>query len=216
MLVDIVRAAYHEVGVEVEFKCFPWARAMQQTQDGSIDITFPWSRNKEREKLFLYSSTVMLGQHVLFHLKSRSFPELNQKITLEGLSRYKVGGTIGYYYGPMMKQYDEQFGIERAVSDKNNLKKLVRGRIDLFIAEFMVGYYLISQLPDHTSALLTNIPVALTSRTLHLLVGKKGKNPDQVLSLFEKGLKAIRENGTEKKILEENVLPGMALPRVAK
>ncbi|WP_108651936.1 substrate-binding periplasmic protein [Dongshaea marina] len=149
VLIDVVRAAYAEVAVSASFECFPWARSFSLTREGVYDTSFPWSRSAERQKIFYFSEPVISDYSVFFHLKNRSFPKLSTELNIENLSPYKIGGTIGYYYGPLLEEFDEKFGLQRAKSDELNFKKLLRGRIDLFPINFQVGYYLLSKLPPN-------------------------------------------------------------------
>ncbi|WP_108652699.1 substrate-binding periplasmic protein [Dongshaea marina] len=214
-LIDTVTAAYREVGVTLLAKCFPWARAFNLTREGIYDVTFPWYKNDEREQHFLFGSRVSLVNETLFHLKRRSFPELAETITVDKLKNYKIAGTIGYSYGPLMAEFDKAFGLERAISDTNNFKKLLRDRIDLFVMDFQVGYHLLAKLPYSQRVQITNIQQTVYNNEQYLLVGKKNPEAAQIITLFNRGMGIIRSNGTEEEIFERYMLPSIRVMETA-
>ncbi len=82
---------------------------------------------------FLYSDAVVPSKFAFFHLKGSNF-DWNSYEDLRGI---RIGGTLEYAYS---KEFDaaEKAGIiktNRAPSDEIGLKKLLKGRIEVFPGE---------------------------------------------------------------------------------
>ena len=105
---------------------------------GGGTVLAVWSETEERKKDFYYTDALAYQKMYLFHLKSFPF-DWN---TLEDLRDIKIGGTVEYSYG---EDFDaaENAGIifiDRAPTDEQGLRKLLKGRIQVFTGEVMVTY----------------------------------------------------------------------------
>ncbi|WP_108650128.1 substrate-binding periplasmic protein [Dongshaea marina] len=210
LLIEIVEAAFKEQKIAISFSCYPWARAMKLTQARVHDVTFPWLKTKQRQKNFTYSIPIAPIQYVFFHLKNRSFAELGKELTEDKLRRYSIGGTFGYSYGPLLDRYDQNIGLNRAKSDVANFKKLLRGRIDLFPADFQVGYYLLSSFKPAERMQITNLPANILRKNTYLLVSRQHPDAPQLLSAFASGMQQLKEKGIEERILSRYMVPEVA------
>ncbi|WP_108651937.1 substrate-binding periplasmic protein [Dongshaea marina] len=210
MAVELVETAYQEVGIRVEFKCYPWGRVYNLARESAVDLTFPYLRNQDREQDFHYVAPMLAIKEVFFHLKSRSFSDLMDKegeLTVEDLKPYKIGGTIGYRYGELIDEYDGKYGLSLGKTANLNFKKLIRGRIDLFVESFIVGYYEVSLLEPPFRELITNLPLPISTEKLYLIVSHKHPRRQEISKLFIRGLTMARAKGVKQKLLEKYTLP---------
>ncbi|ODN43268.1 substrate-binding periplasmic protein [Piscirickettsia litoralis] len=186
----IVTDAFAAVGIGVEYKWYPWKRAYKIALDGKSDGSFPWSKVAKREKDFAYSNPIIISKTVFYHLKSKpftwsSYDDLKGKI---------VGGSLGYSYGTQFEAEVKKklFKYQVAKTDIINLKKLLKGRIDVFPCSIEVCDGLIKQLGSEAADKLTyNKEKPLAESSYYLIVAKKLKKHKEIINKFNEGLKLI-------------------------
>ncbi|MEE2745126.1 MAG: amino acid ABC transporter substrate-binding protein, partial [Bdellovibrionota bacterium] len=55
--VHVVTKAFEKVGIKVKYKFLPWAKGMTEAKKGKkVDGAILWLKNKDREKIFEYST----------------------------------------------------------------------------------------------------------------------------------------------------------------
>jgi len=91
----IIKQAFSLEGIEVQWKFYPWARAMLVAEDSQCDGTAVWASSKERQEKFFYSVPIISNQTHFLHLKSKPLDWQ----TLDDLHNLLIGSTIGYFYG---------------------------------------------------------------------------------------------------------------------
>ena len=192
----IVTEAFAAAGIKTEFGWFPWKRAFQLAGREKWDGSMIWSRSPDREKDFLYSDAVIEVSDVFFHLKSYSF-DWKSWDDLKGL---KIGVTTGYLYGEAFQQAQKsgQIKVFQVTTDLQNLKKLLKKRIDVFVVAQDVGYELLRRhFSSQQAQLFTSHPkpVRPSMANLHLLLSKRNPDHKNRMTVFNKGLKEIKANG---------------------
>lgn len=191
----IITEAFLLENIKVKYGFFPWKRSLELAKKGKgWGGSGIWSKTKDREPFFLFSDPVMVKQIVFFHLKTT---ELNWE-KLSDLKDYKIGGTIGYKYHPPFERAERKgiLNIERVRSDDMNFKKLLKGRISLFICDFTIGYATLNKLFDRdTTALFTNNPRSVVKSYNSLILSKKLPGSRELMKRFNMGLKKLRASG---------------------
>jgi polar amino acid transport system substrate-binding protein len=200
----IVTEAFKLVGIDVTYEYVPWERGYILAKQGDIAGQLLRSRNAEREKYFLFSDPIMETESSYFHLKSFPFDWK----TIDDLKGLVIGGTIGYNYGDDFNKA-EKYGdidVSRVNNDLQNIKKLILGRIDIFPVNTDVGYYLIHKhLTPEQGALLTHHKKPYIEKgNMFLLLSKKFKNSEDILKLFNKGLKLLSSSGKIELYIKES------------
>jgi polar amino acid transport system substrate-binding protein len=134
--VHIVTEAFTLVSVEVEYGFFPWKRSFILAKEGIWDGSVVWSDSEDRRKDFLYSDSVVPQTTAFFHLKNTKF----DWDTYDDLRDDRVGGTLEYFYGTKFDEAEAAgiFKSNRAPDDETGLRKLLKGRIDVFPGTIMV------------------------------------------------------------------------------
>lgn len=191
----VISEAFKHEGFKVEYTYYPWARNYKQGQKGDFHATAFWYHSEEREKLFYYSNPLYAEDVVFFHLKTTKFKEWD---TLENLGQYRIGITRGYTYTPEIWEAQKKGNLNIVVSnsDKINFKMLLRKRTDLFIMATVAGYSLLQKELSMTHMqTLTYNPKPLFSSEGHLLFPKVRPDAQDLLKVFNKGLKALKNNG---------------------
>lgn len=186
----LVQAAFCEVGIEVEFGWFPWSRSLKLAIEGSWQASSVWAFTPDRAKDLVYSDPLVAGEDVLYHLEGTRFDWQE----IDDLRAWKIGGTIGYSYpGLRTEKGDFQIHLERAPSDLLNFRKLLAGRIQVFIADRWVGDYILNHhFSDAERARIVRHPKAITTIEYYLVFSKKHKSAASLVQAFNRGLASLK------------------------
>lgn len=200
----IVRNAFALEGVEVQFRYYPWSRALDMNKKGLFHGTAPWYITEDRKKLFLYSEDYICRiSTVFFHLKTFVF---NWKDYKDIGSRFKIGGTIGYLYSEGFQKAikDKTINVEWVATDELNLKKLFKRRIDIFPNDIMAGYAKVYELfPKQISEMVTNHPRMIKDDPAYLMISKEIPNSEELVKKFNRGLSKLKASGQFDKYYDE-------------
>lgn len=190
----LVRDIFAEAGYEVEFNFLPWKRAYREAAAGKHDATAIWMYAADREQDFAYSDPVMNERFVLFYRKDAPI----QWNRMEDLSGLRLGGSIGYSYGPKFDRAAENgiLDVEWVASPELNFRRLLFGRIDAFPEEINVGYYILRRETGREEASqITHHPASVSENQSFLLFPKDEPDTEKLRTIFNRGLKAFREDG---------------------
>ncbi len=121
----------------------PWKRAIDLVRQGKADgIASIWKK-PEREAFLVYPQ-IPFYYEVIGIYKKKDFGlnyQIGQYDTLEGL---KIGAVLGFAW-PQDFIRNKNYLLLEEPSDKQNLLKLAKDRLDLVLSDSAVGAYLIKQ-----------------------------------------------------------------------
>jgi polar amino acid transport system substrate-binding protein len=199
----IVTEAFAKSNLKVKYGYFPWKRSYKYAESGDWDGTFLWFDTPERRKLFYVSNPIIDIKYVFFHLKSYSFDWK----TVDDLRGIKIGGTLEYNYGESFQKAEKEKKIQvyRVSSDKQNLKKILYGRIQIFPNDLDAGLHILNNnfTPEEVK-LFTYHPLPVKAAPHCLLLSKKNRKNKELLELFNKGLKVLKDTGKFDQYLAES------------
>ncbi|WP_020409989.1 substrate-binding periplasmic protein [Hahella ganghwensis] len=194
----IVKDAFAEEGIEVEYVFLPWKRGYEEAKKGVYAGTLIWGYNDERAKDFLYSDTVATLGTSLFYNKSKPIDWSKP----EDLSQYRIGGIIGYAYGIEDLEKSGAVKIERIDNDQGNYRKLAAGRLDIVLEDTEVGleslarYGLADKIEPHQKT--------LEPRKYSVIFSKNHPKAQELMEAFNRGLKKVIDDGRYDKYLQES------------
>ncbi|MBU2705666.1 transporter substrate-binding domain-containing protein [Zooshikella marina] len=201
----LISDIFAEIGVKVTYRFNPWARSMEDARQGLVDGTFLWYKTADREQDF-YISEQPIGyiSFVFFHLRDKVFDWRS----FDDLKGVRVGATIGYNYGePFMEM--EQKGklhVIRSKSDLQNLRMLLKGRIDIFPHDLTVGYYEIhNTFSKKEASLFTHHSKALQNKGAYLMLSKKSIKNKEWIGLFDEALTRFIKQGKFRQYYEDDL-----------
>ncbi len=188
----IVNIVCKEMGVEPEYRFYPWRRCYDSVLKGRVWAAFPYSHTNERAKEVWFSNLLSCSKSVFFYyehdkIKQYQFNKLND------LKNYKVGGVIGYYYEEMFK--DAGLAIDYVNKEISGLEKLKLGRIDLMPFNESVGKHLIRNHFTNETDKFKTLSKPLDISPLHLIASKTYSGSDVLLDRFNKAIKRCVEKG---------------------
>jgi len=198
----IVSEAFKLENITIEWGFFPWKRSYVLAQKGVWDASAVWWPSPETKENFLVSSPVVKTSFVFFHLKNYKF----QWKSMQDVHDQEIGFTRGYDYGKefMSALKDKKINIQVSNSDELNFKKLLKGRIDIFPNDLLVGSSQIrNNFSDEEAKLFTSHPKQFSKNTLNLIICKHCENGQYFLEKFNSGLKKLIKSGRLKQMYKD-------------
>lgn len=200
IMIDIVREACKYSGVDVEFLTYPTARGIFMVKEGLIDGIMPKYKTQERAREFSFSDSIVTGTAKFIYIKGRNIPEKFQWEKLADFTKYKVGGTVGYWYIDEFKKAG--VNIDEVVTNDQNIKKLYAGRIDTFVIDEMVATFLISKYfekEEREQFAMVEKPEKVEN--LYLMAAKENSRALEKIKMLNSGIKKLKETGEYEKII---------------
>ncbi|MGE8295974.1 MAG: substrate-binding periplasmic protein [Pseudomonas sp.] len=181
---DVVREMFKRAGIGYTLTLrFPWDRLYRLTLDKPNYGLFSTTYTPERQPLFKWVGPLANTGWVLL-----AAPGNDIKVSsLKDAAKYRIGA----YKNDAVSQHLESQGLEpiNALRDQENVKKLVRGQIDLWATTDPVGRYLAKQ--EDVSGL--NTVLRFNDAQLYLALNKD--TPDEVVERLQKALDQMRAEG---------------------
>jgi len=203
----IVAEAFKNEGIDVEYKFYgdSWKRAYKDAKDGNVDGSLVWSKAPEREKDMYYSTEAVINdkRDMFFYRKGVSI----KSNKLSDLKHLKFGGVLGYNYGDEFTKLEKSgvIKVERTGNDKNNLKKLAKGRVDIVIIGELNGMELINKTLSKADAKKIEMyKKPFRAKPYYLILSKKKGNSKELIKKFDKGLRKLKKDGKYNKYIKES------------
>ncbi len=127
--VDIVKEIQKRVGSHEEIEVFPWARAYSMALEEENIVLFSTTYTKERKDLFKWICPLVTKRDILVAKKSSGIV-IN---SLEDAKKVKRIGTIRDDSKERLLKSQGFTNLEPVSDEQNNAKKLILGRIDLWV-----------------------------------------------------------------------------------
>lgn len=124
---DLVRIVAQRLGISVEYKSLPWARALMMAEEGTIDGVLDLAPTRSRKKIFHFVETPISTESTVFWVR------LGSSFTYKG--RFDSSMRIGLLEGSDWSDRFTREGhptVTRFDSYKAAFKSLEAGRIDAF------------------------------------------------------------------------------------
>lgn len=207
--VDFINVVFDQLNLfGVSYQFYPWKRAVYITREGQVDFLFNAGENDERKEWGVYVKSTLINQIYVFFARSDSSFSIDEKYS--NVHDLIIGIRSGYLYGKgeFRKSLDEKKykDIEEVDSTKQNVEKLLRGRIDLFVGDYLpVMFYLRENCLLEKTRILKNIKgevVNVLNWPTYLLISKRSDLIDYVDEI-ENTMNNLKKNGTYSKILKK-------------
>jgi polar amino acid transport system substrate-binding protein len=193
---ETVKAVLEGMGHQLRLTFYPWKRCIAMVEDGSADALMDAGKTEQRETTLIFpKEPLSSSQTVLFHLKGRLFV-FRSLADLKGL---KVGTQLGYSYSVEFNQA-RGFIKEPVESVEINIRKLLYGRIDLFMANRNFGLFEAQRLG--VSDQIAHLQKTISSGDVYLAFSRK--SPKNALAAeFAKALKQFKKTERYRAILKK-------------
>jgi len=198
---EIVSEVFKKAGYQVEIHFMPWARVLAEVKTGEYDAMYPAYYSEERSGIYAFSNPIAQGPLVLY---KRSYDTILYK-TLMDLKPYKIGVVRGYVNTP---EFDSAVYLNKKIvnSDKQNLLKLLTGRIDLAVIDKYTAKRIIkTDIPQATEK-LDFLDPPLENKVLYVGFSKAVKDYQKLLKNFNQTLNDMVKKGLIDDIVKKHGL----------
>ncbi len=190
VVVDIARALGPHISQPIEIRAMDWLEAQALVSKGEADALLQINRTPERDKIYDFSDTLLESKFSIFTQTDR--------VGISGLRSLR-GLRAGVEAAGLPRQTLEKVPEVRLVIIANFLdgfKRLSAGEIDAVVVDYRVGSYVLAE--NNTRGIkVTGEPIASSYSSIAV---RKGNT--QLLSEINNALKAIKEDGTYKRIID--------------
>ena len=193
--VDIVTRAFRRAGYEPVVTFRPWARALDEAQDGQYDgVVFLW-HSAEREKYFAFSNALPANQIGFYKLKSDKIAFR----TLADLASYTIGVGRGYVNPPRFEAARLQ--TESGVDDGENLRKLDAHRLDMVLIDRGVAAYLLGSSLSKFAGEMEWVDPPIEEQVQYLGLPLNRPGYQAKIEAFNRALASLYADGTVKSLV---------------
>jgi len=201
MTTDIVKKALAAVKIEAKIEWQPWARGFEETKTGGFAGTFPYLKTAEREKDFVYSAVVVsIQDHAFIKAGNKNLDFAN----VASLAGSTMCLPLGWAPTPKLAEMVKSGQIKSTTpKDVSTCVKMVEaGRADYFVTDEAQGTAALKSGGVAAGAVVKAAGAPLADNSLYLIAGKSSPTSKDLIANFNKGLEAIRKNGTYDKIVK--------------
>ena len=183
---EVIREIFKKIGHEDNIKLMPWARIYQKLLKNPGKIVYVMTRTPEREKLMKWVGPVAQNKWVFFARKGSG-------IKINTLDDARRVGSIGTYRQDVCETFLLGKGFTNLDSvpvDQQNVAKLVRGRIDLWIAGEYKGKFKAARV-GHAD----DIEKVFEIKNTDLYIAFSKETPDSVIACWQEALDELKQSG---------------------
>lgn len=194
-MTEIVIEAFNRGGYVSDVAFLPWKRAFEGTRDGKYDALFTMWYREEREEFFLFSDPLPSNELVLL-------VRAGDDAKFEGYDKLKgktIGVVRGYAAPPGFEE--AKLKVSEARDDEENLRKLLRGRIDMALTDRIVAQHIINTKMESDAEKIGWMEPPVHVDVQYMVVPKAVDNSETLMESFNASLAAMTEDGTLKKIM---------------
>ncbi|MBN2569711.1 MAG: transporter substrate-binding domain-containing protein [Deltaproteobacteria bacterium] len=196
---DIVTAACVSVGITYRIIHVPWLRAENYVERGDAFGTFPYAITSQRKIKYLFSDPIFGSSNTIIYNSSNKKIDIAELQSIESFKMFTIGMTTGSdaLAVPLRKIGAK---VETTETIDLSMKKLQSGRIDFIIEDSYVINELLKQYQDARIVVL-NKKILFLDREYCLMVTKRNKNSQDIIELFNKGIRKIKSSGEYGRII---------------
>ncbi len=140
--IELTEILLKKIGFTPTFVIRPWKRCQLMMRKGSADLMNGLLKRPEREKYMIFLDPPYKTKSTkAFYVRKGEHERIQKYDDIKSLI---VGATLGSKYFP---KFDSDKSLRKEIVDHDftNIKKLIAGRIDTFVATTTVADYLITQ-----------------------------------------------------------------------
>lgn len=189
--VDLVRAAWAAVGVDVELVPLPYARCMKEVDRGVLAGCFDTLRDPVLESKYRWHQQPLFTARIGIYgrIEDGAAP---MGLTLTSLRGKRIGTTHGYDYGAAFDR-DTSMLRDVAPSDLSSLRKLVAGRVDYALVFDRVANSIARAHPELGKGYALH--GVLVKPNLYISFSPTFPGVERIVSLFDQGLTKLHKSG---------------------
>lgn len=201
--VELMRAIFSRVdGASITIPLVPWKRALNSVRSGSADGIPLLYKTTEREEYMIFSDSLFPSQDLVWYSKNH-FPNGLEWQTADDFSPYRMGIVSGYSYSEEIDKAiaDKKFAVTKVKNTHQLFTLLAGGRVDVAIANRVVGTSLIKKNVDNRHIISMKKPIAEDD---YYIAFSKKTSAKEFLPLVNKAIAELKAEGKIETIVYGN------------
>jgi len=193
---EVIEAAFANVGIKANFTFLPWNRAVMIVKKGDATALMSCSYRPERDEFYQFSDVISLSTRGFYGLANYDGPIIKK---LEDVKKPEFSNiSFGIVQGYALEQILKNMGVayDSAPNDALGLKKIFAGRTDLFLTTKENTEYLLREMGEARKLQFFR----LFDAKYHVCFSKKAPNVEHLLAEFNKGLRMLQYSGRYEEI----------------
>jgi polar amino acid transport system substrate-binding protein len=181
--IDLITAIAEEIGCTVSPVERPWARILREVEQGTLDVSTSTSKTPERAAYGMFSDPYREAIVAIYVRRGEVDRYDLQSLSDVPAQKMRLGVIVDYYYGDLVaaqiSKPEVVAWIDGAPDYPTNIRKLVNGRIEGFLAEdvaVMETELARMGLTDRVE----RYPLRIQGEKLHFMFSRKTVEPDLV------------------------------------
>lgn len=198
--IEIITKIFAPYGIKVVYKNMPWQRALALAKRGEIDGVIGALKAEAPQLIFPKTPLSHIANHLFVKQHSRW-----QYVGIDSLMYQRLGVISGYSYGQEIDQYIiENNGSEfiKLVSGnsgvKTNIRKLLRGRIDVYVEDSQVMNYVAKELGIQSKIKSAGVS---STKPIYIAFSPQSALALQFVQIFDHGFEPLKASGELNAIL---------------
>lgn len=197
MLTALVRRVMELGGYDARIEWLPWKRGYELTRLGHYDATFPYARTPEREAEYLYSDLLYGGERAIYVRRGESVDPSNPGSMADKTYCLATGFVLYPRVETLVAQ--GRLRVERAPSLTSCAKMLALGRVDLFIADAVVGGRAVEAAAVDDRVI--RMPKPFERGELYIIVPRSHSDGQELIDRINRALKTLKASGEYDRII---------------
>jgi len=196
--VELTKELFRRLDKEIVINIYPFKRGLDRIKHGDEDVILMVSISEERKEFMVFTDSISFVEIVFFHTKKLKDFDWNSR---SDLKPYNIGVISGVNMGNEWRDAISTYNlkVEETSSDKLNIEKLLKGRVDLIAADKKVMQEIIRQNLDYRGKIQWHEKVIFASKKS---LGISKKSPlVLLLPQINSTLQEIKDDGTYQNII---------------
>lgn len=190
--VDIIRAVAIELGWDIELIPVSWESATSMLKNKEVNLVQGMTVTEEREVLFDFTQEIVINSQNIFVLEGITY--INELSDLEGKT---VSIQAEDVTRELLSTVPNVTIVEK-VNQLEAIQMLLNNEVDAFVGNRLTGIYNIQKYGLTNTIKITGDPLYKTKYSIAVSSGD-----DALLKELNKGISAIKSNGTYEKIYKK-------------
>lgn len=207
LAIEVIDELFRRTGNgQVEYKFYPWKRAVHLTQSGNSDLLFNAGKNQARQAWGRYVDSVLILQR--YNLFKRRDHSLFLSRDFRDAGDLSIAVRAGYLYGEgaFRQALDTEMfkSIHFSESTEQSVQMLLHGRVDLFVGDYLpVKHYLEeNQLTSEIDRIqLDGEPMEVLRWPTYILLSRENTSEEIAQELYLE-MEEMKRDGTYQAIVK--------------
>ena len=203
-MIEVMKKIFEPLGYVIDYKVVPLKRGLKNVAKGKLDATLAVSKTNASNFIFPKEEFGSISD--TFYVKKGTKWRF---VGMDSLKSVKLGGLLGYGYGPEIDKYIQQnkkSPLIDLITGKNtgrrNIKKLLKKRMDVLISNVPVMRWEIQKLGLNDDGIVNRGSIG-NEKKIYVAFSPAKESSKKYAKIFSKGIQKLRDSGELKNILDK-------------